>query len=53
MGAFRPIRPAELFVFSLVSSSWTSEVERGEKETEVRVETPLLFNRDWISAEAV
>lgn len=27
----RPSRPADLLLFSLVSSSWTSEVERGVK----------------------
>lgn len=28
----RPSRPADLFVFSLISSSWTSEMEKGVKE---------------------
>lgn len=56
----RPSRPADLFVLSLVSSSWTSEVERGVKEkpllpdgeswryseveTEVSIETGFKFD---------
>lgn len=44
----RPSRPADLFVLSLVSSFWTSEVERGIKEKSL-----LFGGESWTSAEVV
>ena len=41
----RPSRPADLFVFSLESSSWTSEVEKGIKEKPLLLDGIQIFFR--------